>query len=421
MLDRWSRAVPLYKRLARRSGWSCRSWSFGDYEKAGGPFASSSSWHFARGDSGNLEIKEEKILLSDRPLWLGSREWFCLEGVIGLQERTFQCSLSTAILASSGPSGEIQAFEEINYGFSEDSPYVLPAPDALMSATMNWVESSEQDRMGFYSAESHAEEPYPEAPVPRGKAHPKKPAGKATPSGGGAKPGEKPKRPTTASIAADLQRVLQSLPMLADQVSEIGQRQKSFELQITDRLNTARPQLTQPLSRSLDFGNATPVSALAKDLKPPPRTVAEGALGILTPHRYGTPVGLKELEMEKPDVLQTQGQSPDLAAAVLAQSQALTALVSQISSASNDPMGDLSGSSSSTSNRGALGRAKLQAELAQHKGSFYTSVLAIHGKEEPGPTGRYGRSEVSRTFLVAMLDNGNLECFNTKSCRYSTT
>ena len=270
---------------------------------------------------------------------------------------------------------EIRAFEEINYNFAEDSPYVLPASEALITAALEWVEAAEQDRVGYYSAESNVEDQSYAEPQPKGKVRPRKPVEKATPSGGGAKAGEKPKKATTASLAADLQLVLQSLPKLAEQVSEIGQRQKTFESQITDRLSSARPQLSQPLSRSLDFGVAAQVSSLAKDLKPPPRTVAEGGLGILTPQRHSGPVGLKELEMEKPDLVQNSGQSPDLAAAVLAQSQALTALVSQISSVSSDPMGDLAGSSLGTSTKGAVGRAKLQAELAQQRGTFYTSVL----------------------------------------------
>lgn len=67
--------------------------------------------------------------------------------------------------------------------------------------------------------------------------------------------------------------------------------------------------------------------------------------------------------MEKPDLVQNSGQSPDLAAAVLAQSQALTALVSQISSVSSDPMGDLAGSSLGTSTKGAVGRANFRQSL----------------------------------------------------------
>ena len=268
------------------------------------------------------------------------------------------CSLSVL-----GYLREIRAFEEINYNFAEDSPYVLPASEALITAALEWVEAAEQDRVGYYSAESNVEDQSFVEPQPKGKVRPRKPVEKATLSGGGAKAGEKPKKATTASLAADLQLVLQSLPKLAEQVSEIGQRQKTFETQITDRLSSARPQLSQPLSRSLDFGVAAQVSSLAKDLKPPARTVAEGGLGILTPQRHSGPVGLKELEMEKPDLVQNSGQSPDLAAAVLAQSQALTALVSQISSVSSDPMGDLAGSSLGTSTKGAVGRANFRQSL----------------------------------------------------------
>ena len=43
--------------------------------------------------------------------------------------------------------------------------------------------------------------------------------------------------------------------------------------------------------------------------------------------------------------------------------------------ASGDPIGDLSTSSSSLSTKGAQGRAKLQQELAAHRGLFFQSVI----------------------------------------------
>ena len=153
---------------------------------------------------------------------------------------------------------EIRAFEEINYNFAEDSPYVLPASEALITAALEWVEAAEQDRVGYYSAESNVEDQSFVEPQPKGKVRPRKPVEKATLSGGGAKAGEKPKKATTASLAADLQLVLQSLPKLAEQVSEIGQRQKTFESQITDRLSSARPQLSQPLSRLFRLWSGCP-------------------------------------------------------------------------------------------------------------------------------------------------------------------
>ena len=64
-----------------------------------------------------------------------------------------------------------------------------------------------------------------------------------------------------------------------------------------------------------------------------------------------------------------------LARAVLEQSRALTQLVSQIASGSNDPTVDLGGSSFSVTSRGALGRARLLQELASYRGSFFVAVL----------------------------------------------
>ena len=271
---------------------------------------------------------------------------------------------------------ELRAFEVIDYGFAEGSPFVLPSPDILLSTAMDWVEKAEQDRMGFYSAESAQEEQPQLKGLPRAKSGAaKKAPARATPTGDGAKQGDKPKKATTASLAADLQQVLMSLPKIAEQVTEIGQRQRTLEDQVSDRLASARPQLSQPLSRSLELGQTAPVAALARDLRPPPRTAAEGPLGLLTPQKHFGPTALKELEMEKPEGQGGHAPSQDLAAAVLAQSQALTALVSQISTFGSDPMSDLAGASGGTGTRGAAGRAKLQAELAQQKGSFFLAVL----------------------------------------------
>lgn len=73
----------------------------------------------------------------------------------------------------------------------------------------------------------------------------------------------------------------------------------------------------------------------------------------------------------------------DLAKAVLEQSRALTALVGQMAQSSQDPMVDLSSSSSGVSTRGALGRAKLQAELATHS-AFCASDGVCRGSLEEG-------------------------------------
>jgi len=83
------------------------------------------------------------------------------------------------------------------------------------------------------------------------------------------------------------------------------------------------------------------------------------------------PLPVLELEKEKKPL--EESQSSEIARAMMAQSVAITSLVAQIAGSSSDPMQDLQGSSSGT--RGALGRAKLQSELAQHRGAFFHSVV----------------------------------------------
>ena len=88
----------------------------------------------------------------------------------------------------------------------------------------------------------------------------------------------------------------------------------------------------------------------------------------LVPSRGGEPAKVQELALQKEEVA-----SVDVAQAILAQSTALTSLVATLAGSQQDPMQDLQGSSSGT--RGALGRAKLQEELAQQRGTFFHSVV----------------------------------------------
>lgn len=82
------------------------------------------------------------------------------------------------------------------------------------------------------------------------------------------------------------------------------------------------------------------------------------------------------LERDKRDLDSLPAQSQDmLAQAVLAQSQALTNLVQQLAHGQSDPIIEL-GASSSLGMRGSSGRAKLQADLAAQKGTFFLEVMA---------------------------------------------
>ena len=223
-------------------------------------------------------------------------------------------------------------------------------------------------RVKYYSAEENVSSaPELEEETPRRK---KKP-GKGLPTGS-AKPAPKPKRATTASLAASLDSLMMAIPTLTSQMQALQDRQVKFEEKLAAAPLTTRAQLTQPLSSMLQTPPRPSFEQVAKTMTPPPRTSATSALGLLAPLAE-QPAVVKELEEEKP--LLAFGDQSSLARAVLAQSQALTTLVSQIASASTDPMTELSGTGTSTGTRGAQGRARLQAELSQHRGSFFASVL----------------------------------------------
>lgn len=260
--------------------------------------------------------------------------------------------------------------DELDYGFAVDQPYALPSPDELVEKATGWIAVATHHRVGYYSAEENlvtAPEEEEEKDTPRRGRRP----GGGRPTGT-AKPAPKPKRATTASLAASLDSLMTAIPNLTSQVQALQDRQVRFEEKLAAAPLTTRAQLTQPLSSLLQTPPRPTFEQMAKNMTPPPRTAASPALGILAPLTE-KPAMVKELEAEKPEL--PLGDQSSLAQAVLAQSQALTTLVSQIASASSDPMSELSGTAASTGNRGAQGRDRLQAELAQHKGTFFIAVL----------------------------------------------
>jgi len=256
--------------------------------------------------------------------------------------------------------------EEIIYNFDEDSPYAFPSIDLLLPKIREWVAQSAETRAAFYTPTEEEEEPLLIGPQPRRRA-----PGKASSSASGARP----KRITTTSLAADMKGLKDVLPTISKQLTEISARQSVLEQRIAVPSKTSAPALGQTFSQSL--ANPPPsISDLARSLMPPPRTQSKQNLGLLAP-AVAKPAELVELELEKQAEDQTSGQTSDsaLARAVLAQSQALTTLVAQIAGASSDPMSELTGASMGSGTRGAATRVRLQAELAQHRGSFFQSVM----------------------------------------------
>ena len=106
---------------------------------------------------------------------------------------------------------------------------------------------------------------------------------------------------------------------------------------------------------------------LVKEMPPPKSTLIGGA----RPSKQ--PSSSQEEATQLAEDKEVVEDSGELAKAVLAQSQALTALVSHLTNV--DPIGDLSSSSTGLSSKGSGGRIRLQQELAQHRGNFYLSVL----------------------------------------------
>ncbi|CAE7745598.1 dnc [Symbiodinium sp. CCMP2456] len=177
------------------------------------------------------------------------------------------------------------------------------------------------ERVAFYSAEEGPAVPPARARLRLSKDDPPRAVGGAT----GSEQPPRPKRVTTSALATQLEALTASLPSIAAKLEDVVSKQEAME-------------------KKMSAGPTAPLLAAAAEAE--------------------------ELEGET-----GQEDSSHLARAVLAQSQALTALVAQLSSANSDPLLDLS-SQGAASTRGAAQRNRLQDELASGRGTFYSAVLA---------------------------------------------
>eukprot|EP00435_Cladocopium_sp_Y103_P067464 s89_g30.t1 len=272
--------------------------------------------------------------------------------------------------------------EIIAFNFDPENPFAIPSPQDLLSAAMEWIEAAgEESGLAFYSAGSieqglvedppDGETPH-SAPVTPAQRQKRPKPGATTTRDTKSKP--KNTRPTTASLAASMDKLLELVPNLSSQIQTLAERQGQLEGRMSATAKATTYGLSQPLAQSV-AERALPADALTRVLAtPPPKTRQAASAGILQDSLFAQPQELLALEEEK--VSQPTLAGDNLAKAVYAQSQALTALVGQIANNSVDPMMDLASSSgASASTRGGVGRAKLQAELASHSGSFYMAVL----------------------------------------------
>lgn len=281
----------------------------------------------------------------------------------------------------SGALAHLRATRESeNYPFSYDAdqPFVFPSPNELLAAAREWVAAgAESSALQYFSAEGEDEGIADGAPDMAEEASPPQAAQRKKPrQPGQEKPTASARRPTVATLAASIEQLIQLNAGLTQSVNSLAQRQTQLEQRAEPMAPAAQVPSTvlrRPISSSLAMP-AVSAGAVAKTLATPPRTQTASALGLLSSPQF-QPAELVELQDEK-QVMEQHTPSDHLAQAVLAQSQALTALVSQIAQSSADPMVELSTGAASASTRGAQGRARLQNELAAQKGTFFTSVLA---------------------------------------------
>ena len=281
-----------------------------------------------------------------------------VDGPSGLEIPVVIADVDQAIVGAMRHAEEV---EETAMPFLPEDPFALPSGDELVAKSLAWLQNTTLDQQeGWYSQEVTAESEIntPKAP----KARPSR--AKATAAGDtGSGVAGKPKRQTTATLVASVQAMMDTLPALSLQMQEMMDRQLNMEEQLRNNQNPAAV-LRQPLSSSLVTDPR--LGASAKAFGSPPRT--QKMSQALVPSRGGEPAKVQELASQKEETAPV-----DVTQAILAQSTALTSLVAALAGNQQDPMQDLQGATSGT--RGALGRAKLQEELAQQRGTFFHSVV----------------------------------------------
>ena len=276
---------------------------------------------------------------------------------------------------------DLEEEPEFLHTFDMDAPEALPVFQELIDAARAWIAAGDaQERVLFYSAE----EGEPSAHVPPAK----KAAKAAAPA--------KAKRPTTALLSGQVQVLESLLPALTSQLESLAARQAAMEEVLAKRPQASvsapppaqQPALHQPaqhqpaqhlpmsasLAQPLGAAVSPPVGGLAAAvgvLGPPPRTRQAQVLK----DQPAAAAGLPELLAEEAEEGLGRERSDPLSQAVLAQSNALTALVAQLAAQSGDTFPDLTGvPGGSAASRGATQRARLQEELAMGSGAFYTAV-----------------------------------------------
>ena len=130
----------------------------------------------------------------------------------------------------------------------------LPSPTDLLRLAKDWISAAcEETGLGFYTAtggESPVEETDRDLEVNTPPRRAKRaPRVAATPTGSGVAP--KAKKPTTASLAASMEQLLDVVPSLSTQIQDLAQRHQVLENRLVAPSRAGALGLSQPLSSSL--------------------------------------------------------------------------------------------------------------------------------------------------------------------------
>ena len=160
-----------------------------------------------------------------------------------------------------------EVVEDIAFAFDPDSPYALPDPTQILRTAHDLVMAAgEETGLAFYSADGHHEDGANSGEESRRSARSpllasarkskRLPKQSAVPTGGGPA-GERPKRVTTASLAASLDQLLNVVPVLSDQIQDLSQKHQMLETRLVAPTRAGAGIVTATLfdSCAAGFGN----------------------------------------------------------------------------------------------------------------------------------------------------------------------
>ena len=228
--------------------------------------------------------------------------------------------------------GRLSAYDpegppELLVAFDVGAPDLVPEPSALLTAAQTWTSDPDMaasERVTFYSAD----EALPRQPRQKQRGPdlfctppPRAATGNSEP-GPGQPAHEKPKRPTMAGLAAQLETLCATLPAISSKLAEVDLKQQELTSMVS--AGGAAP-LKQPLSGASALGAGSKAAG--------PLTLAIGPPPATRPMLTGPPGRAAEETADLEDALAETATGDPLARAMLAQSQALTTLVQQLAAA----------------------------------------------------------------------------------------